>query len=405
MLGDGPRGFEGIRSLIARLAPDRTTFAPLIAGFLNVDSPHDAGLASLDSQMRKRSLFETIIALVVGTSHTQPLLLVFEDLHWMDTSSLELLSELRSASNAKLLVCLTSRDSVPDELRPDLSIHIQPLTGSDARQLLETTPSLSPERIPAVLTRAQGNPLFLLQLALAGETESDLPESVSDVLMSRVDRLDAGLKAIVRAASVVGQTFDEPTVQSLLQPSVSQRSLRVGLNGLKRLGFLHSAPDRRGVHVFSHIVARDAVYESLPFAHRRRLHGSVLQHLESRTVPPALGPEVLLHRRSRGRPVGKYPWAGDRAATVFANYLPSHLPEVARSVSRSRWQTALTRLVMERLADCETLGQHRQAKYLRLRSRRLARSAVAPATRHRRSTAGRLAGGNALPKNRRVARA
>jgi tetratricopeptide (TPR) repeat protein len=186
--------------------------------------------------------------------------------------------------------------------------------------------------------------------------------------MARIDRLGAGLKSIVRVASVIGPIFEEPLMETLLQPPISRRTLRSGLAELQRLGFLRADHERPGVHAFSHIVARDAVYESLPFTQRRRLHGSVLHHLETRGASPRVHAELLLHHAEQADDmprVTKYAaLSGDHAAAVFANtaaldYYRKSLDALSRSRRRS---PADESVIMERIAGCEeSLGRHKQA--------------------------------------------
>jgi len=216
--------------------------------------------------------------LLIAAAREQPLAVVFEDLHWMPDAGLAVAEELAAGGIASpiLLLC-TARPDLLDRAQRWLEgghhtrIELAPLDDSDARRLLE---SLAPDADPALLARAEGNPLFLRELALSQlEGEEAPPAGIEAVVRARVDRQSPALQQALRAAAVVGRTFWTSGVARLLD--VADATL--ALEALERARFVSrqavsELPDEVEWR-FNHALLHEVVYHGVGAQARRAWHG------------------------------------------------------------------------------------------------------------------------------------
>ncbi|MFL5333107.1 MAG: adenylate/guanylate cyclase domain-containing protein [Geminicoccaceae bacterium] len=225
---------------------------------------------------RQRRLRDAFVQLARGALDRQPLLLIVEDVHWADNGTLGDLATLSEAlaDLPMLLVLTTRRDGDPINAawqaragNPRSTVlDLCPLTVSDAYQLAGLLLAGSQQdAIERCVARAQGNPLFLEQLArhLRERHDDAVPINVQTLIQARLDRLESADREVLRAASVLGQRFSLSALRSILdQPGYDPAML------IERL-FLRPVPE--GL-LFAHALIRDAVYDLLLRAHRRDLH-------------------------------------------------------------------------------------------------------------------------------------
>ncbi|MFO1047414.1 MAG: adenylate/guanylate cyclase domain-containing protein [Geminicoccaceae bacterium] len=279
---------------------------------------------------RGRRQLDAFVALARERAARQPLLLVVEDVHWADPGSTAALAGvaamLMPAAPAMLL--LTTRHE-GDPLGaawlaqagdpPVTLIELRPLRDSDARELAGLLLAGSAdEAVARCVARAQGNPLFLEQLArhLRERLDDAVPVSVQTLMQARLDRLEPAHRDALRAASVLGQRFALAAQRAVLgEPAYDPAPL------VQRL-FLRAVPDG---YQFAHALIRDAVYDLLLRSQRRELHRRAAEHFA--------GQDVVLHARHLDL-------AGDpRAASA---YLPAarqraqayHTEEAAQLAAR-----------------------------------------------------------------------
>jgi tetratricopeptide (TPR) repeat protein len=189
------------------------------------------------------------------------------------------------------------------------------------------------------MQRAAGNPLFLRELASVGEkTEDaeDLPDTVEELVATRIDQLAPGDRALLRWASVLGVSFSGALIVDVLEedPNVAAAS-----DAWDRLGeFVERDPDIPGGFRFRHALIRDAAYEGLSYKRRRELHGRVAEVLEqSHAERPDVAGLLSLHyfNAARWPETWRYSrMAGDRAAAVHANAEAAALLERALESAR-----------------------------------------------------------------------
>jgi predicted ATPase len=224
-----------------------------------------------------------------GLSEVQPLAVLFEDLHWCDASTLELLGRLIAQSpTAHLLVLATAR---PEFTPPwptrehTTTLHLGRLTKRQAREMIA---ALAGEDLPsgtldALLARADGVPLYLEELTKAvvepgvtGSIEA-IPATLADSLTARLDRLSSA-KEVARRAAVLGREF--PYALLVATAGMETAALEHGLARLVEAELLFV----RGVapaatYTFKHALVQEAAYESLLKRTRQQLHGRVVDVL------------------------------------------------------------------------------------------------------------------------------
>jgi len=294
----------------------------------------------------KRNTFETLRRLSIKGSLQRPLVLVLEDLHWIDKISEEFLGYLaENIPDARILLLATYRPGYcPPWLDKSYAgqTPVLPLSRDDALHVVRSV--LRVERIVDLVTeeivaKGDGNPFFLEQLALhAGEAKdlrSDLmvPNTIHDVVMARIDRLSEETKQLLQTAAVIGREFSLPLLSAV---SANPGSIEGQLRELARLEFIDERLDAEGtVYVFRHPLTRETAYGSLLERHRRACHGTVGHALEelyaerteevaellalhfgrSDEADKAVDYAILAAEKSQRR------WANSEALTYFNNAL------------------------------------------------------------------------------------
>ncbi|MGH7805016.1 MAG: AAA family ATPase, partial [Candidatus Binatia bacterium] len=199
--------------------------APYVKHLLALPAP-ELDAEGLDATQRKRRTFDSVRAVVARAAATRPLVLIIEDLQWIDRSSEELLRALVDAlAEHPILLLATIRSGfVPSW--DDRSFHhrlvVGPLERADAVAIVDAVSARVGEAEPggnhsardAIAARAEGNPLFLEELAryvrgarVARSSEGELPERILDLLTARIDRLPEPVKRTLQRASVLGLEF------------------------------------------------------------------------------------------------------------------------------------------------------------------------------------------------------
>jgi class 3 adenylate cyclase/tetratricopeptide (TPR) repeat protein len=281
LLGIGPDSDANAREAAIEMAAARGLIeaeerAPL-EEILDLPSAGERQLiyAAMDNATRLARKQALLAALARRAAAQSPLLIVIEDLHWAEPAMLGYVAALAEATAHQPILLLVSTRPEGDPLdrhwRARLSeaetstLDLAPLRPADSAVLAASIMAPGDARIAACIERAQGNPLFLEQLLrhTASAAADSVPVSVQSVVLGRLDRLPAEEKALLQAASVLGQRFAPDLLAHLLdRPRVDVASL-IDAHLLK--------PDATGL-VFAHALIRDGVYGSLLRARRRALH-------------------------------------------------------------------------------------------------------------------------------------
>jgi class 3 adenylate cyclase/tetratricopeptide (TPR) repeat protein len=242
-----------------------------------------ARLAELDPATIKGGTFDALIALWVGLAARAPLVLVVEDLHWIDRTSEEFLAAFADELAASpIVVVATYRPGYAPSWTGKsyaTQMALSPLGPQASYELLRSTASLPDEIARQIIVRAEGNPFFLEELAHAAVEAGgrpSIPGTITEVLAARIDRLEEGPRRALQCGAVLGREFTETLLEMLLDGDVGAQ-----LHELKRseLLFERRAPDR--AFVFKHALTQSVAYDGLLESRRRELHGKAGHAIES----------------------------------------------------------------------------------------------------------------------------
>ena len=228
---------------------------------------------------------------------------IIEDIHWADPAFLALLQDLADRGEGPLLFLCPARPELTAR-RPDWgggrwnhsSLLLEPLSATESGELLDLLVergAISGDLRSLILDRAGGNPFFLEEIVQrlldepAGIERLDIPDTVQGVLAARIDLLTPLEKYVLQSASVVGRTFWNGAVRSLLEPDPGAVELDDVLWRLEDRGLVHARIGSTIVgereFLFRHILTRDVAYESLTRRDRARAHARVAEWIERQT--------------------------------------------------------------------------------------------------------------------------
>jgi class 3 adenylate cyclase/tetratricopeptide (TPR) repeat protein len=284
--------------LSARLRADPAT-APLIPAFraLLGLAANDPAWMQVDPLERRRRIITSVRDFIFGLAKTSLVICILEDLQWMDDESRAIIENLvRSIDDVKILICVTSRGGIVP-LGGDAGYYtrvpIQPLDEADAVGMLDHLVGDVQSRLELkqlIVSRAQGNPLFLEELArmlsvsvaacgpnppLASIRQIDLqvPSTIQSVIAARIDSLPTTEKEVLQVASVVGD--DAPVLVLRRLTGLDDATLEKALNFLSAAKFLfNSKLSPAGEYSFYHALAQEVTYRSLLKERRRKLHAT-----------------------------------------------------------------------------------------------------------------------------------
>jgi class 3 adenylate cyclase/DNA-binding CsgD family transcriptional regulator len=291
---------QGLASLSTTLA----AAAPYVGHLLGVDTA--GGLpAGLTPEAVKHRTFEALRRFVSESASRRPLVLVIEDLHWVDPTTAEFLTFLleHMAGACVLLLCTYRPEFVCTWSRKSYHrvITLTPLVPPDGSQMLTAllgTPHIQDDLVRLVLDKAEGVPFFIEELITSlRETGAialqdgqwrltarapavPVPDTVEEVLMARIDRLPEGAKSVLQIGAVMGREWGEALLREVA--GLTEQELTTHLTALTDAELLYA----RGVppqttYLFKHAFTQDAAYRSLLTARRQALHHRVAVTLEA----------------------------------------------------------------------------------------------------------------------------
>jgi predicted ATPase len=342
---------RGIREkLTGKLLTLDRALEPLLPPLLALlDQPiEDSEWRRLDPPQRRRQTLDALKRLWLREAQTQPLILVFEDLHWIDSETQAFLDGLlESIPTVRMLLLFNYR---PEYHHPWGSktyyrqLRLDPLTAESADDLLRTLLGAGSEVVlvkKLLIERTEGNPFFLEESvrslvesgALAGEkgkyrllrpVESvEVPGTVQAILAARIDRLAAEDKRLLQSAAVIGN--DVPFALLHAVAELPEVNLRAMLSRLQAAEFLYESglfPDLE--YTFKHALTHDVAYSSLLQERRRILHAGIVAAIQAiyldRLDEHAEQLAYHAHRGEQWEEAAKYlRQAGQRSAARSAN--------------------------------------------------------------------------------------
>jgi predicted ATPase/class 3 adenylate cyclase len=345
---DGPRAVQ--EKLTGKLLTlDRALEGGLPALLSLLDVPaDDPQWAALDPSQRRRRTLDAVKRLLLRESQVQPLLVVFEDLHWIDSETQALLDALvESLPAARLLLLVNYRPEYRHQWGSRtyyMQLRLDPLPPETVEELLGallgSDAGLDPLK-RVLIGRTEGNPLFLEEGvrslietgSLVGERGAyrlarplptiQVPATVQAVLAARIDRLSPDDKALLQTAAVVGKDVPFAVLEAIAEQGSAE--LRAGIGRLQAAEFLYETrmfPDVE--YTFKHALTHDVTYGGLLQDRRRHLHGQIVETIEQR-YPDRLGEHIerLAHHAFRAevweKAVGYLRQAGAKALARSAN--------------------------------------------------------------------------------------
>jgi class 3 adenylate cyclase/tetratricopeptide (TPR) repeat protein len=266
--------------------------------------PEDSPFQQLDPPQRRQRTLEALKRVLVRESQAQPLGLVFEDLHWIDSETQALLDSLvESLPAARLLLLVNYRPEYQHGWGRKtyyLQLRLDPLPPAGADELLQALLGDDPgvtSLTPLLIARTGGNPFFLEESVrtlvetrvLIGEPGAyrlaqalptiQVPATVQTVLSARMDRLPAEEKQLLHTAAVIGTEVPLALIQAVAE--MPETSLRRGLTHLQAAEFLYEARLFPEIgYTFKHALTQQVAYETLLQERRRALHARIVEALE-----------------------------------------------------------------------------------------------------------------------------
>ena len=324
------------------LAEGELAFAPIVSALRPViDGP--GGMAALEGPLRstlaalwpslgeavtssREQLFEAVYRVLARQAANRPVVLIVEDLHWVDRSSRDLLAFLvRTARRDRLLAVATYRS---DELhrrhplRPFLAelersgraerLDLEPLGRAELTDQLAAIAGETPpgELVDDIVARSEGNPFFAEELLarVGADGGAELPRSLSEALLLRIERLSPATQQTLRTAAVIGRSADDRLLGQV--SSLDEAGLAEALREATENHVL--VPVGHGMaHAFRHALLREAMYDDALPGERLRLHGAIAEALSANPELATTGAAAEL----------AYHWyaAGDLSAALKAS--------------------------------------------------------------------------------------
>lgn len=295
-----------IRAAFEDAIADDPKVLELLADLLSIPHEISSGLASMSAVQRRQLTITVLVEQALWLARSSPVLLLLEDAHWIDPSSLELLQELiKRSAQERIFAVVTTR---PDRALPlpgtPTELVLRRLSDADVAAIaisMRGGARLSDRDVARIVARVDGVPLFAEELTStliehqADHRPLDLPENVQSSVMARLDML-GDAKYVAQVGSIIGKDFKHAQLFALVLALTAglATDLDKPIASLVQSGLLleTSAPDK--VYSFKHALVRDVAYESLLHGHRRQLHERLV-----RDVIPAdekeRVPELVAH--------------------------------------------------------------------------------------------------------------
>ncbi|HKJ24687.1 MAG TPA: adenylate/guanylate cyclase domain-containing protein, partial [Myxococcota bacterium] len=345
--------WEATRALLGERVDEVAPYLLTIAD-LPVPEPHQARLDALAGDAMEKLVLRAFTEWLRALSAQRPLVLVFDDLYWADLSSIELLEPLlRLTADHPILFVALSRthyaetsDHVLEVVREryadrHVELHLEPLGAEACRQLIRNLfrGADVPARLRHALEeKAAGNPLFVEEVVRsllaegslvveAGElrateriADAEVPGSVQEVVLARIDRLAPGPRALLQVASALGRAFEEGVLAAVLE----RDDVSAELASLADAEMLARSARAGAGYEFKHPLIQETAYDSILQARREELHRRIGEVMEGTLSEAQPGRDATLaYHFGRGRDAERaerYLFrAGDEAARASAS--------------------------------------------------------------------------------------
>jgi class 3 adenylate cyclase/tetratricopeptide (TPR) repeat protein len=261
-------------------------------------------LAQMDPHIKRRRTLEAIKRILLRESLNQPLMLIFEDLQWIDGETQALLNLLVDAiANARILLLVNYRPEYRHEWSSRThytQLRLDPLSRESAAEMLSALLGNEAELEPLkrlVADKTEGNPFFVEEMVQAlfeqgvltrngrvklsrSLTDIKIPPTVQAVLASRIDRLPPSEKELLQTLAVIGRKFPQQLIQRVA--GIPEAELERMLGNLQNSGFVYEQPTFPNVeYSFKHALTQEVAYNSVLVERRRQLHQRAAHAIEA----------------------------------------------------------------------------------------------------------------------------
>jgi tetratricopeptide (TPR) repeat protein len=284
-----------------RALEDVLSYLFALLGLQEGDDP----MARMDAQIRRRRTQEGLKRIFLRESLRQPLIMIFEDLHWIDPETQAVLNLLAdSIANARILLLVNYRPEYRHEWGHRThytQLRLDPLGDEGAEAMLTVLLGEGPELAALkrlILDRTQGNPFFVEEMVQALFDEEvvvhdgaavkvarplsrvHIPTTVQGVLVSRIDRLSPDEKQLLQTLAVIGREFPLPLIQRVAKSS--EEELERMLSRLQSADFINEEPALPDIkYTFKHALTQEVAYNSLLAERRQLIHQQIAEAMES----------------------------------------------------------------------------------------------------------------------------
>jgi DNA-binding CsgD family transcriptional regulator len=303
------QGFEILLGRSIDLVGTELPYQPFVEALRPLGGLPRADREAAGSQLQ---VFQDVLELLGERAAAAPVLLVLEDLHWADTSTLDLVVFLaHNLGDRRVLLLATYRADEPssagrvrrlaDGVRRSgaaLVLELGPLGREELTALLEARADAPPPAAlaDAIVVRSEGNPFFAQELlAAAGDRDGQLPPGLRELLLQRTARLDPATQGLLRVAAAVGRDVGYPLLRAAA--GLPEGELRASLRRAVEHGVL-VADQAAGSFGFRHALLAEAVYATILPGEREELHARLAQEL---TRGDAAAAELAPHWAAAGR--------------------------------------------------------------------------------------------------------
>jgi len=287
-------------AILDRSLEDTLPYLFNLLGIVEGENP----LLQMDAQIKKRRTLEAIKRILLRESLNQPLMVIFEDLHWIDEATQELLNLLaESLGTAKLLLLVNYRPEYSHKWNSKTyytQLRLDPLGKESADEMLIALLGGGDDLLPLkrlITERTQGTPFFMEEMVQAlfedgvlqrnGEThltmplaELKIPHTVQGILAARIDRLPADAKELLQTLAVLGREFPSGLVRAVTRKS--DDDLNRMLADLQLAEFIYEQPAvGETEYIFKHALTQEVAYNSVLLERRRQLHDRTAAALET----------------------------------------------------------------------------------------------------------------------------
>ncbi|MFN3821179.1 MAG: tetratricopeptide repeat protein, partial [bacterium] len=314
----GDRALQKLEQIIKECDPEHPFRLPIIANLLGISCPENDITRYFDASLRQENLYDFILHYFRYISSSKPVLVVFEDAQWIDLPSLELTAYiLRNLPRAPILISLVRRPYSREFVTPFIKeieaaprgffIEVKDFSIMWSEKLVRNflrVDEVDESLMKFIYEASHGNPAFIIELVRhlqtshlialepterglkafpAGDlSQVEVPDSLTGLIMSQIDRLPAQTQLTMKLAAVVGRRFGKLLLLGSYPVPITEEEIRVTLNELQERDFIGEEIDADLLnYIFKNLLTREVAYESLLFAHRREYHKRVGLCLEA----------------------------------------------------------------------------------------------------------------------------